>query len=63
MYYIKVDKDKINELRKDENWTSVVELKKGNYNMSLSQNLEFRIIALISKHENSIDLGMKLVLG
>ncbi|AKB20633.1 UPF0228 family protein [Methanosarcina sp. WH1] len=33
MYYIKVDEDKINELRKDENWTSVVELKKGNYNI------------------------------
>ena len=33
MYYIKFDEDKINELRKDENWTSVVELKKGNYNI------------------------------
>ncbi len=33
MYYIKVDEDKINELRKDENWTSVVEIKKGNYNI------------------------------
>lgn len=32
-YYIKADEDKINELRKDENWTSVVELKKGNYNI------------------------------
>jgi len=35
MYYIKVDEDKINELRKDENWTSVVELKKGNYNITM----------------------------
>ncbi|AGF95848.1 hypothetical protein MmTuc01_0408 [Methanosarcina mazei Tuc01] len=32
-YYIKADEDKINELRKDENWTSVVEIKKGNYNI------------------------------
>lgn len=28
MYYIEVDEDKIYELRKDENWTSVVEIKK-----------------------------------
>ncbi|KKG16324.1 hypothetical protein EO94_13455, partial [Methanosarcina sp. 2.H.T.1A.3] len=33
MYYVKVDEDKINELRKDENWTSLVEIKKGNYNI------------------------------
>jgi hypothetical protein len=33
MYYIKVDNDKINELKKDENWTSEVEIKKGNYNI------------------------------
>jgi hypothetical protein len=33
MYYIKVDEDKIYELRKDENWTSAVEIKKGNYNI------------------------------
>ncbi|MHC1756694.1 MAG: UPF0228 family protein [Methanosarcina sp.] len=33
MYYIKVDEDKINELRKYENWTSLIELKKGNYNI------------------------------
>jgi hypothetical protein len=31
--------------------------------MSLSQNPEFGIIAIISKRENSIDLEMKLVLG
>ncbi|KKH45375.1 UPF0228 family protein [Methanosarcina sp. 1.H.A.2.2] len=33
MYYVKVDEYKINELRKDENWTSLVEIKKGNYNI------------------------------
>ncbi len=33
MYYLKVDEDKIYELRKDENWTSAVEIKKGNYNI------------------------------
>lgn len=36
-YYISVDQDKridiINELRKDENWTSEVEIKKGNYSI------------------------------
>ncbi len=35
MYYIKVDEDKIKELRKDENWTSEIELKKGNYNITM----------------------------
>jgi len=33
VYYVKVDEDKINELRKNENLTSEIELKKGNYNI------------------------------
>jgi hypothetical protein len=33
MYYIKVDKDKMNELKKGENWTSEVEINKGNYSV------------------------------
>lgn len=35
IYYVKVGEDKINELRKDENWTSKIEIKKGNYNITL----------------------------
>ncbi|WP_048066446.1 UPF0228 family protein [Methanosarcina acetivorans] len=33
VYYVKVDEDKINELRKNENLISEIELKKGNYNI------------------------------
>ena len=53
MYYIEVDEDKIYELRKDENWTSVVEIKKGNYNIiMLSEEFvpDENVLAMLEKN-------------
>lgn len=61
-YYIKADEDKINELRKDENWTSVVEIKKGNYNIiMLSEEFvpDENVLAMLEK--NNLQLKKAVV--
>ena len=62
MYYIKVDEDKIYELRKDENWTSAVEIKKGNYNIiMLSEEFvpDENVLAMLEK--NNLQLKKAVV--